>query len=78
MIARHQHQRTIARDPDATLHNVLQPITKKKKLQMLAQTSKHCCTNVWDPTFTHMLTFMPKLGRGTNIKKNVCAKPSSI
>ena len=42
MIARHQHQRTIARDSDAKLHNVLQPATKKKQLEMLAQTSKHC------------------------------------
>jgi len=42
MTARHQHQRTIARDSDAKLHNVLQPATKKKQLEMLAQTSKHC------------------------------------
>ena len=41
MTARHQHQRTIARDPDAKLHNVLQPATKKKQREMLAQTSKH-------------------------------------
>ena len=42
MTARHQHQRTIARDSDAKLHNVLQPATQKKKQrEMLAQTSKH-------------------------------------
>ena len=41
MTARHQHRRTIARDSAAKLHNVLQPATKKKQREMLAQTSKH-------------------------------------
>ena len=37
--------------------------------KLLNIVSDLCRTNVWDPTFKHMLTLMPKLGQGNNIKK---------